>query len=170
MKKIIAAATILLCAAEVLFAVPARPGKVVKVQPDGSRIVIRIHGDEYRSWVTNEAGDVMEMNEAGFYVTTGRTVSEAAVASDLVRDDRQPIARAPGNGMLRASSYVTTGTVHIPVILVQFSDTYTHIVQLRIVGHINDLLLTQRDTVHLTKGRQETDDHRCTRRQSADGQ
>ncbi|MBQ3766554.1 MAG: M6 family metalloprotease domain-containing protein [Bacteroidales bacterium] len=123
MKKIIAAAAILLCAAEVLFAVPAWPGKVVKVQPDGSRIVIRIHGDEYRSWVTNEAGDVLEMNEAGFYVTTGRTVSEAAVESDLVRDDRQPIARAPGNGMLRASAYVTTGTVHIPVILVQFSDT-----------------------------------------------
>ena len=54
--------------------------------------------------------------------------------------------------------------------LVQFAHTHTHVVQLRIVGHIDNLLLTQRDTIHLTEGRQETDDDRRTRRQAADGQ
>ena len=122
MKKTALLTAALFCLAVGAFAVPARPGKIVKVQPDGSTVVIQIHGDEFRHWTTNEAGEVVELNEDGFYVTTGRSVAEAAVISDVI-PERSGLSSPGGlNGLSRASA-LTTGTVKIPVILVQFSDT-----------------------------------------------
>ena len=123
-KHIIFLFAALLCVSQVLWAVPARPGKIVKVQPDGSTVVIRLHGDEYHHWMTNEAGQVVELNAEGFYVVSGKTVEEAsAMESDVrMRESGLTPKDILRDGLSKAAA-ITTGKVYIPVILVQFSDT-----------------------------------------------
>ncbi len=47
MRKILVTLALLAGALYTLFAVPAYPGKIKVVQPDGSVIMIQIHGDEW---------------------------------------------------------------------------------------------------------------------------
>lgn len=49
------------------FAIPARKEAIIVEQPDGSQIVIYQHGDEHFHWTTNEKGEWLELNPAGFY-------------------------------------------------------------------------------------------------------
>ena len=58
---------LLLCCATAVFAVPAHPAKYKYTQPDGSVIVLQNHGDEFYSWTTNEAGEIVEQGDDGFY-------------------------------------------------------------------------------------------------------
>ena len=44
---------------------PAYPGMVKLTQPDGSTIMVRIHGDEWGHWMTDASGKVIEMGEDG---------------------------------------------------------------------------------------------------------
>ena len=108
-----------LAAAGTLFAVPARPGKFVRTQPDGTKIVLERHGDEYRHWTTNESGQLVEKNADGFYVVSSRSVAEASVDNDLY-------ASLKRSGVAQSAVYkaanVNTGAVKVPVILIQFSD------------------------------------------------
>lgn len=79
MKKIglIAILSVLVCSA---WAIPARRGGIVKVQPDGTEVTVYQHGDEYFRWMTNEKGEWLEMDEAGYYrVTEGLSMEEIAV-------------------------------------------------------------------------------------------
>ena len=46
-KSILLALTALLCGFQVMTAIPAYPGKIEYVQPDGTKIVLRQHGDEF---------------------------------------------------------------------------------------------------------------------------
>ena len=78
MKKIglIAILSVLVCSA---WAIPARRGGIVKVQPDGTEVTVYQHGDEYFRWMTNEKGEWLEMDEAGYYrVTEGLSMEEIA--------------------------------------------------------------------------------------------
>ena len=47
--------------------VPARPGLIERVQPNGDTIHIRLHGDERRHWMTLADGKTLVIeNEKGF--------------------------------------------------------------------------------------------------------
>ena len=119
MKKIVAAIAVLLCAGQVLFAVPARPGKITKTQPDGSTIVIQLHGDEWSHWMTNEAGQLLEKGEDGFYHPSSKSLEEYVQAG---RINRMMHVQQTDPEALKASG-LATGTRNILVLLVDFSDT-----------------------------------------------
>lgn len=66
MRRLISAlGALLLCLS--LQAVPAQPGKLRYVQPDGSIIVLQMHGDEYFNWITDQNGTVVAKGDDGFY-------------------------------------------------------------------------------------------------------
>jgi M6 family metalloprotease-like protein len=67
MKKIILSIMFLFAAASFVWAVPADPTPYKYVQPDGSVIVLRNHGDEFFHWKTDESGRVVEKGPDGFY-------------------------------------------------------------------------------------------------------
>ena len=107
-----------LCCCVSLSAVPAYRGLIPHTQPDGSKIMIRLHGDEFSHWVTDASGQYLEMDADGFY----RPASEVKVRARRVAGQ---VRRAQANNRRRvqARSGVASGTKHFLVILVQFSDT-----------------------------------------------
>ena len=121
MKKIILLTSILaLCAAFTAIAGPAYPGRIVVTQPDGSTIGIRLHGDEFGHWATDDAGNIVEQGEDGFWRvsnTITRNTIEAIQEAAAVR-------RAAAGEAYKASagSSANFGSPKIPVILVGFKD------------------------------------------------
>jgi len=57
-----------------LFAVPAIPTPVEVEQPNGEKIIIRLHGDEYANYSTTTDGYVITTDEDGKYVYSTQTV------------------------------------------------------------------------------------------------
>lgn len=45
--------------------VPAYPGPIERIQPDGDTLIIRLHGDERKHWTTTEDGYLIAENEQG---------------------------------------------------------------------------------------------------------
>ena len=76
---------LLLCPALVK-AVPAYPYPVKVTQPDGSSVVIRMHGDEFMNRMSTEDGYTVVLNEDGYYVyadlKNGSLVPTSYVAKD----------------------------------------------------------------------------------------
>lgn len=119
MKRLLVLVFVALCCYGAAFAVPAYPGKYTYTQPDGTTIVLQKHGDEFFSWITNEAGEVVEKDEAGYY----RPVSTAKF------QQRRTAGRARSaavNAMRRGPALAQSQTVeqHFLVILVEFSDVH----------------------------------------------
>ena len=103
-------------------AVPARPGKFTKIQPDGTAIVLQMHGDEFYHWTTDENGQVVRQNSQGFYVPSQKPAGEflggrarARKSAAAIRAKRAAAPAAP----LAAGE---VNTYRFPVILVSFSD------------------------------------------------
>lgn len=99
-------------------AVPAWRGVFKHRQPDGSVIELQRHGDEFFHWTTDAKGQVMRLDERGFYrpsALSGPQKELAAVRRSLVRR-RQGMTRV-GEGKT-----LTSGQRHIPVVLVSFQD------------------------------------------------
>ena len=98
-------------------AVPAYPGLIRYTQPDGSTIMIRLHGDEFGHWVTDASGQVLEMDADGYY----RPASEAEISA---RRAAARIRRAAANALRRAPAKagIATGEKHFLVVLVSFSN------------------------------------------------
>ena len=120
MKKTIILLTIIFVALQVASAIPAKKGKIVKTQPDGSKITVLLHGDEFLHWTTTEDGSIVAPDVNGYYKPAsmptveqlgGREAAEAANAAIL--------AKRMSSGRLMAKA---AKTYHFPVILVQFSD------------------------------------------------
>lgn len=114
MKKLLATLALLLGALHILSAIPAYPGKIRVTQPDGSMITIRIHGDEWFHYITDETGQVVAQDADGFY-------RPAAMPTAGQREEATRMRRAARQMRAQASS-VTRGTQRIPVVLVSFSD------------------------------------------------
>lgn len=117
MKKILATLALLLGALHILSAVPAYPGKIRMTQPDGSIITIRLHGDEWFHYATDESGQVVARDADGFYrpapMPTAAEREEAVQMRRAAQQMRQSMAKA---------SSLSIGTHRIPVVLVNFSD------------------------------------------------
>lgn len=123
MKKIfLTGIFILVAASQVLFAIPAKPGKFVRIQPDGTTITLQRHGDEFYHWTTDGNGTVMERGSDGFFRPGsmpsrehlgGRASANAAAAAIRAK-------RAAASSAFKAAGAATVS--HFPVVLVQFSD------------------------------------------------
>jgi len=114
----------LLCVSQVLDAVPAKRGKFVRIQPDGTAVTLQRHGDEFYHWTTTEDGTVVAPDADGFYRPAsmpvgeqlgGRAASMQAAATIRAR-------RMASKSILKASGSSTYTTYRFPVFLVQFSD------------------------------------------------
>lgn len=119
MKKIstfIAIAFIALNAAITSMASPAYPYPIKYTQPDGSVITIQMHGDEFYSWVTDEDGNEIEMDDNGFYhkVLNPKTASQKQAAS-LNSPQRQQITS-------NLQAVKKTGSPHFLILLIDFPD------------------------------------------------
>lgn len=115
-KHILISAIALLFSFVAAYAIPAYPGIIDFRQPDGTTIQIRIHGDEFAHWYTTPSGTVLEFDSNGF-------LRPAADGTSVIRRAQMEGQLSPRRKSVGPSSKtVTTGTVHIPVILVEFSD------------------------------------------------
>ena len=115
-KHILISAIALLVSFVASYAIPAYPGIMNFKQPDGTTIQVRLHGDEFSHWYTTPSGTVLEFDTNGF-------LRPAANGQSVVNRARQQSINSPKRMTVAPpSNTVTTGTVHIPVIIVQFSD------------------------------------------------
>ena len=118
-KNILLALAALFCGFQVMTAIPAYPGKIEYIQPDGTKIVLRQHGDEFAHWTTDAAGRLVTLAEDGFY----RPAQDLSVADILRRGATRRAAARQRRAALRASgSPVAIGKKHFLVILVEFSN------------------------------------------------
>ena len=58
----ILALALFLAGFQLMNAIPAYPGKYVYTQPDGKRIVLQRHGDEFHHWTTDAAGRMVRLD------------------------------------------------------------------------------------------------------------
>ena len=116
-KRMILVLALLLAGFQLMNAIPAYPGKIVYTQPDGKRIVLQRHGDEFRHWTTDAAGRVVRLDADGFY----REVSEGT-SSEARRNAAARRSAAQQARVAKAGARSVSGQRHFLVILVEFSD------------------------------------------------
>lgn len=122
-KIIILATAALLCLSQILFAIPAKPGKHTRVQPDGSTITIVIHGDEWFHYITDEKGTILVENEEGYLVPAPDATPETIGANMTMANKAKANAlKAREEAITKAAASGVSGSPKIPVILVQFTD------------------------------------------------
>ena len=117
-KHFLLALVALLLGFQTLVAVPARPGRITYTQPDGSKIVLVLHGDEFGHWTTDAAGRLLRQDEDGFFrIDTQKDLIsvQRQAAENRVRARQARAARAPKDP-------VAIGQKHFLVILVEFKD------------------------------------------------
>ena len=113
----ILALVLLFAGLQIMNAVPAYPGKIVYTQPDGKRIVLQRHGDEFGHWTTNAAGKVVRKDADGFYREVSEETASAIRRNAAVRRSEARQIRAA-----KAGAPAVKGQRHFLVILVEFSD------------------------------------------------
>lgn len=152
-KKIMAmVAATFMAMSQICYAVPARPGKVVKTQPDGAELTVMMRGDERSHVVLSEDGYLLLPDAKGYYCYAdidgdgnvaptavvannrlARTESEwqfvgklnsDATLSRYAEQKRSAASRANllGNPGLCPTTFSAFGEMHSLVILVEFAD------------------------------------------------
>lgn len=121
MKKIFVIAAVMFACAVAANAVPAKPGLINRTQPDGTRVNVYLHGDEFGHWITDADGNLLEEDADGYL----RLVSDSA--PKIRKMQAQSNERRRAMNVMRAQSQyssesMTRGTRHIPVLLVAFKD------------------------------------------------
>ena len=66
MKKILSLSVALLTATQ-MFAVPAKPGKRIFINPNGEQVKYEVRGDEFYHYMVDENENILEENADGFY-------------------------------------------------------------------------------------------------------
>ena len=117
-KNILLIALLLMLAVPAAMAGPAYPGKINYTQPDGSVIVIVIHGDEFGHWVTDEWGNILEQDADGYWKNSTKTSKDI----DLLMKEADARRAAATDMRKAASTSANFGSPKIPVILVGFKD------------------------------------------------
>lgn len=139
-------------------AVPAYPGVQKMVNPDGSVVELRHHGDRhFNYWTDAEGNRLMERNGNGVWVQTRRngrllTTSEADI--NLLRSEYMPMDK-PLMGMAALdtqgrTTYPATGNPHALVVLVEFQDVKFTVPNVR--QAINNMLNEEGYTDYNSKG------------------
>ena len=118
-----------------LQAKPAWPGMHRTVNPHGSTVVFRVHGDEHFSYITDADGMLMKRDAAGSLIYElkdgARIKADRAVVSQMYQEaiDRRSAdtrQRAPQRMAVLddrgRTTYPTIGSSHSLVVLVEFSD------------------------------------------------
>ena len=119
MRKNIFLAAIALFLSLTALAGPAKPGRIVYTQPDGSTIGIYLHGDEFYHWMTDDSGRIVVSDDDGFIGPVG----EADLAAQMTKMQETSLQRARFVETMRASaSNNNFGSPEIPVLLIGFSD------------------------------------------------
>ncbi len=101
-----------------ILAVPAFPKPIMVEQPDGSKIELRLIGDEYGHITLDSDGNPMMTDSRGFWV---RTPEAAETAIGRLHYRRARKIRKKGQ-RAQTHSFPTKGEVRSIVILVEFSD------------------------------------------------
>ncbi len=100
-----------------LQAIPAYRGWQTKTQPDGTTLQVRLNGDEFYHYYTNEQGEVLSENADGYWQVVEKSLSADTIAA---RRAKSPLWRTR-----RAKQDI--GTINLAprglLILVNFSDT-----------------------------------------------
>ena len=116
MRKILSTLALLVGALQILSAIPAYPGKVKVMQPDGSVVTVQLHGDEWFHYITDERGRVVARDADGFY-------RPAEMPTPAQREESRNMRRAAARMRAEAkASSLTQGRHRIPVLLVNFAD------------------------------------------------
>lgn len=119
MKKIFVMLLAALCLGMSALAVPAYRGWITRTQPDGTTVKVRLHGDEFCHWMTDENGQVLEEGKDGFFRPVQASVHAARLAAGRrFRAQVNAVRRSP------AKAGVATGQKHFLVILVEFYDVH----------------------------------------------
>jgi len=110
---------VLLCLSQTVSAVPAKPGKQIITQPDGSKITVTLHGDEWFHYMTDENGNILEKNDAGYLVKSTKTKETLRVEMNMAQASRNRVLEMRQEAVVKA---MANGSPKIPVVLVEFSD------------------------------------------------
>ena len=124
MKRMILTMLALVCASQILSAVPARPGKFTRTLPDGRKVTLQLHGDEFRHWMTDESGRVVKEDKRGNLVPSSMAEVKVQMGGfSAVNRDRVARLEKTRRMMRKAApTRSSDGSLHFPMILVQFSD------------------------------------------------
>ena len=126
-KHILFALMALLAGFQLMNAVPARPGRFTVTQPDGTRITLQQHGDEWGHWLTNASGQMVRADEDGFYrvvpAVEAAAIRQKAVENRTLRRQARAQAQARARRAPRANAApIAIGQKHFLVILVEFTN------------------------------------------------
>lgn len=133
-----------------VFAIRANPAPVIVTQPDGTKLTIRIHGDEFNHYRTTNDGYLLTENPNGFYIydltysniedkttqiiardATKRSITDQKLLMSIPKADANQIyasklQRSKSAGLQRTTTlrkaFPLTGNPKSLVILVNFSD------------------------------------------------
>ena len=121
MKKVIFPIFVaaLLCLTQFVSAVPAKKGAIQFTQPNGKKISILVHGDEWFHYVTDMNGNLLEEDASGYLVKSKSTIEDLQNNMSRNRESKEGISRVQRQQVSKA---MQSGSPKIPVILVQFSD------------------------------------------------
>ena len=124
MKKIILFVWALMGAVQILSAVPALPGPFTRTLPDGRKITLQLHGDEFRHWMTDASGQVVKEDGRGFIVPSSMAETETLLGGGAeVNRTRTGRLESTRRMMRRAApARASVPALHFPLILVQFPD------------------------------------------------
>ncbi len=138
----------ILCLFTLLTAVPASPYPISVKQPDGSKLTIKLKGDEYVNWAQTEDGYTL-LKDSGFYCYATKSGEDLVSSGIRAHDNEKSVERSfrsmnepdlrfsqrqideklatfPKRDYLqRVSRFPTSGTRNLLMILVNFSDTST---------------------------------------------
>lgn len=82
------------------WAMPARPGIIMSPQPDGTRIAVRLHGDEHHNWASTPDGYTL-LRDARGYWSVAQNVDGRVAASDIRYTGRESLAKAQARGIAK---------------------------------------------------------------------
>ena len=117
-KNVILTLVLALCAFIPALAGPAFPGKITYTQPDGSTIIIQLHGDEFCHWATDEAGNILQQDADGYWrIASNRISLETMKQKAAARRSEAAEVRRKAAG--QSANF---GSPKIPVILIGFKN------------------------------------------------
>ena len=103
-------------------AAPAYPYPIRQLQPDGSTITIRLHGDEFYHYATDEKGNVVARSADGFYRRARKPFRNDIAINEARRIRQAQMIRRSVPGRADSETSITKGSKKFVVILVEFAD------------------------------------------------